>query len=78
MKGVCGCLCSILDVPKHDHSTPIVVVEIDAFRHLASRHGKQYSSTPIIAGPTVILEGDAGFIGIRRFDKDELVFPDLR
>ena len=35
--------------PKHDHSTSIVVIKINPFRHFSSRNGQQHRAPSIIA-----------------------------
>ena len=83
--------CGLGNLPKHDHSTTIVVIKINPFGYLPSCNGQQNSASAIVAClawgwvmcleeadetyPTIVFESDARLVCIRRFNKDKFVLP---
>ncbi len=60
-----------------EHGATVVVVEVDAFGHFATRDAEEDGAAAVAAGCAVGFEREGGFLTVGRFDEDQFVVPDF-
>lgn len=63
--------------PHAEHRASVMVVEIYTFGDFPTGDAEQDGAAAVAASGAVSFECQGSFLGIRRFDKDEFVFPNF-